>query len=226
MKNNILNIKKELIKNIKEIKSIWIINEDIYILIPDSIKKEKKEIIQKIKKITKDIKINVLEIDELFREITDYNKKLLIDIRDGDLLYDKLGFIKSIKINIREGNIVGTKESLFRKFVNIEKNLKEIEQIKREIISNLYTSAIEASQAMMLASGLDITTQKKVPIRLKKLYKREIIDKESLNLIKEIIKAYKNFEYIKSKIPSPEILDNYIKKMDNFLIKTRNAIYK
>ncbi len=228
IKNNLNKIKERLIHEFKEIKSIWIIKEEFYILISDLNKKEKKEFNKKIKKFSEKyyVKIYPIEIADLFRNIAEYNKKILINIRDSKLLYDKVGFIKVIKINIKEGNLVGTKEFLLKRFMNIDKNFREINSKKSAIFTNIYSSVIEASQAILFAFGYDGIKEKRIINNLKKLHKKEIINKEELDFVKNTIKAYKKYEHGEKPLPSPQEFNKLINESNEFIKKARNMVYK
>ncbi len=228
MKNKLKNLKDKLVKDIKEVKSIWEFNGKFFILTSELDNTQKRIFIKKINEFSQknNIKLHSMQIPELFKEVMEYNKDILINIKDSNLIYDGLGLIKTIKINIEKGNLFGTKEFFFRRFVNINKKFKQISSRKLDIFTNIYTAVIEASQAILFLSQYNYTTHKKVVDKLKNLNKKGVINKEDVKFVQEVIKTYKDYEHEKISMPDSERLDYFTRKSEDFIRRAKNMIYK
>lgn len=152
-------------------------------------------------------KVRIGSMEDLIKEISNHNTRVLISIREGVIVYDPFKFLKSLKINIERGMMIGTKEVILKKFMLIKDYLKGIDNIKRDIFDNIYTSTIEASQTALILEGHAILVPRLIPDMLKKKIRGRKMERTYINYASEIIKMYKNYEHKKTGLPDGKKLD-------------------
>lgn len=174
---------------------------------------EKKHyyVVENKKKIKKTKNKIILTSEELIKKIVEHDKELLRSIRDGKIKKDKLKIIYSIRRNIKKGDIIGTKEAIIKKFIKIKTLLDSLNKINYQILDNIYMSAIESSQTLLIVNGVKSLTPRLMPKNLRSLDKK-IRDNIHINYIEEIIKTFKDFEHKEIKMPSPKKLDDLREK--------------
>ena len=205
----------------KMIKASWIHKDMLYVICVN------KQIIYLTKYFseTYDIpheKVRVGSMEDLIKEISNHNTRVLISIREGKIIYDPFKFLKSLKINIEKGMMIGTKEVILKKFLLIKDYLKEIENLKRDIFDNIYTSTIEASQTALILGGHSVLIPRLIPEILKKRIGGRKMERTYIGYASEIIKMYKAYEHKKIDLPNG-------KKLDDLTIKAmlfREAVKK
>ncbi|MEM4331027.1 MAG: hypothetical protein QW273_03410 [Candidatus Pacearchaeota archaeon] len=133
-------------------------------------------------------------LEEFFKKISLYDPSFLISIRDGDIIVDKLKLVISVKESLKAGYLFGTKESLLLKLEKIETSLKDCQVIKIEVLSNIYNSLVEISQAFFLSKGHNMPAPKMIPEYLRKYFKKEGMDDKTIDYCENIIKYYKAVE--------------------------------
>ncbi|MEM7819343.1 MAG: hypothetical protein QXD48_00760 [Candidatus Aenigmatarchaeota archaeon] len=206
-----MNLPKEIEKFVK---ASWIFSNVIYLIIID--KKYEKHIKEKMKNYN----LIIIQTEDFFKSIMEYDTKLLISIRDGKILFDPFGVVGVIKRSVKKGIIAGTKESLFRKFMIIHRYLNEIENIKYHVFNNIYMSVVECGQAALIARGYPISIPRDIPKHMKKYFLGNGLEKTHITYCEEIIKLYKKFEHGKTHLPNGRKLDELAKKAEIF----RNAV--
>jgi hypothetical protein len=166
-------------------------------------------------------KVRVGSMEDLIKEITNHNTRILISIREGKIIYDPFKLLKSLKINIEKGLMTGTKEVILRKFMLIKDYLREIENIKRELLDNIYTSTIEAAQTALILENKLTLVPRLIPKVLKKISGKRL-EKTYIMYAAEIIHTFKLYEHKKIHIPDGKRLDDLAKKSEIF----REAVKK
>jgi len=225
----------EIIKKFgKNVKAVWLIpyqKEILIVILIDDLGKKEKD----VKKLIEDIKIFVLKLEEkLERELnipistdvillTQYYEKLLenridvfIEIKQAISLYDT-GFFMPIKILVERGEIKGTKESMIKLIEEVRKNLSDVDYLKIEILSDIYSAVIDAAEAALFSKGVSFFVPKELPKLLEKHFlKEKKISKQVLDIFNRIYSLYKAYEHKKIKIEGKE-LDELIKQADFFV---------
>jgi len=164
------------------------------------IRDEKKEVKDK----------EVISMEDFIKNVVEHDRKFLISIRDGEIIKDPVSILRNTKENIERGELIGTKEAILKKFLVVREHLNEIEKIKAKILDNVYSSTIEACQALLTLHGCIILTPRLIPDYLKKL-PGKIRRKISISDVSEIIKTYKDYEHEKE-FPSGKKLDKLMMK--------------
>ncbi|MFH1173860.1 MAG: hypothetical protein V1725_01875 [archaeon] len=160
--------------------------------------------------------------EAFFTAVMDYERQVFLSIRDGDIVQDNLNLLKLLRKNIKNGVVLGTKEMLFRKLMNIRESMREVERIKKEFFDNIYTSCLEAAQAALLLKGKTILVPRKVPDLLEKEYANQGLERTSIVNCRTIIETFKKVEHGKTTLPKGKELDELAKKCALF----REAVRK
>jgi len=174
------------------VTALWIHEGVLYILASDKVMHQE---ISRLQSRYKAQKAKVLLTEEFFRDVMEYNTKLLVSIRDGRILHDSLDIVKVIGINIKKGLMAGTKEMLLRKFMLIRKEIKEIESVKSQVFENVYTSCLESAQAALIMKGRAILTPRIVPELLRVFLLGKGLERTHIKYCDEIIWTYKSLEH-------------------------------
>ena len=174
------------------VTALWIHESVLYILASDKVMHQE---ISRLQSRYKAQKAKVLLTEEFFRDVMEYNTKLLVSIRDGRILHDSLDIVKVIGINIKKGLMAGTKEMLLRKFMLIRREMKEIEETKVQVFENVYVSCLEAAQAALISRGKAILVPRKVPELLAANLMGKGLERTHMAYCEEIIETYKAVEH-------------------------------
>jgi hypothetical protein len=124
--------------------------------------------------------------------------------------------VKVIGINIKKGLMAGTKEMLLRKFMSIQREIKEIESIKSQVFENVYTSCLESAQAALIMKGKAILTPRIVPELLKVFLLGKGLERTHIKYCDEIIWTYKSLEHKKIPPLTGEEIDKLARKGELF----------
>jgi len=195
------------------IKALWLHEGTLHILASDRVSHHE---ISRLQARFKCQKAKVLLMEEFFRDVMEYNTKLLVSIRDGKILYDGLDVVKVIGINIRKGLMAGTKEMLLRKFMNIRKEISEIESVKSQVFENVYTSCLESAQAALIMKGRAILVPRIVPELLRVFLLDKGLERTHIKYCEEIIWTYKSLERKKIAPLTGEDIDSLSRKAELF----------
>jgi hypothetical protein len=180
--------------HLKGVKALWIHEGILYIL--SSEKVPSKEI-SRLQTRHKAGHAKVLLTEQFLKDVMEYNTKLLVSIRDGKILFDGLDMVKVIGLNIQKGMMAGTKEMLLRKFMSIQKEIKEVERTKERAFENVYVGCLEAAQAALLMKGRVILIPKAVPQLLRMFLLGKGLESTHIKYCEEIIWTYKALEHKK-----------------------------
>ena len=215
-------IKIKLTPNLKNlIKAMWVHEGMLYIMCLSKYIVKLTKYFSQTYKLPED-KVRVGIEEDLIKEISEHNTRVLISIRDGKIIYDPYKLIISIRININKGLMTGTKEAILRKFLLIKDYIKEIEGIKAEVFDNIYTSTIEAAQTALIINGHVILIPRLIPEMLKKYLLGKGLEKTHIEYASEIIKTFKDYEHRTIPLPSGKELDDLARKAELF----REAVKK
>lgn len=195
------------------IKALWLHEGVLHILAADRIPHQE---ITRLQARYRCQKAKILLTEEFFREVMEYNTKLLVSIRDGRLLHDSMGMVKVVEINIRKGLMAGTKEMLLRKFMNIKKEIGEIESVKAQVFDNVYTSCLESAQAALIMKGRAILVPRIVPELLRVFLLDNGLERTHIKYCEEIIWTYKSLERKKIAPLTGEDIDSLSRKAELF----------
>ena len=150
---------------------------------------------------------------ELIDEIISHNRILLLSIKEGKIKKDSLHLLKSTRINLQKGELVGTKETILNKFHKITFHFEKIKEINYKVLDNLYMSIVESSQSLFILNDFGAVSPKNLPKKLKELVKKT---NKNLNIrfAKQIINVFKDYEHSKRGLPKGRELDKLILKAD------------
>lgn len=194
-------------------KALWLHQDTLHILASDRVFHQE---ITRLQKRFKASQTRVILMEEFFRDIMEYNTKLLVSIRDGKILFDSLDMVKVIGINIRKGLMAGTREMLLRKFMAIQREIKEIESVKNQVFENVYISCLESAQAALIMKGRFILAPRIVPELLKVFLLGKGLERTHIKYCDEIIWTYKSLEHKKIPPLTGEEIDKFTKKAELF----------
>jgi uncharacterized protein (UPF0332 family) len=216
----------------KDVKAIWLVpyqKESLLVILLNNLGKSDKE----IKELVENIKIFALKLEEKMEGkekmsvdvvlLTHYYEKLLenrldifAEIKQAVMLYDT-GFFMPIKILVEKGEIRGTKEAMIKLIEEVRKNLNEVDYLKIEILSDIYSAVVDAAEAALFSKGVSFFIPKELPGLLKKHFlKEKRITKQTLDIFLTIYNLYKEYEHKKIKINGAE-LDKLIQQADFFV---------
>ncbi len=197
----------------QNIKALWMHENVLHILTSEKVSHQDITILQKRHKAGQ---VKVLLIEQFLKEVMEYNTKLLVSIRDGRVIFDRLDMVKVIGLNIQKGLMAGTKEMLLKKFMSIQKELKEMESSKSQAFENIYISCLEAAQAALLSKGRVILIPKMVPEMLRVFLLGKGLERTQIKYCEEIIWTYKALEHKKIQPLTGKEIDKLAKKTELF----------
>jgi len=220
------------------IRSVWLIsdvseNEIIIGMIVDDTKAREADIKElelfavKLSDITEQ-KYNK-KVYFIFELLTDYFEKIMqnradifSELKSSIVLYDPTGFLRPIQKLVAEGNILGTKESIIRLIISVKKHLRNIEDIKVEVLGKLYESVIDSIEAVLIAKGLEALTPKQAITQLEKFSKKRILSQRYVDYYKQIYSYYKDYEHGNIKSIDGKKLDSMITMADKFIDRMKD----
>lgn len=184
----------------------------------DKNKKIKRKI--KIKTKIKTKKLKQFTATEFFKQILEHDAKILIAIRDGTIVYDPSKLITCLRANIKQGTVIGTRETIIHKLLNIRKLLRDISTLKTQALDNTYMANVEAAQAALVMKGINVTVPNKLPSHMLRHKKLSNYSK-TLN---EIVKTYKSLEHGKLKYVKGKKLDDLIWNTRTFISAVKQVL--
>jgi len=229
IKESLQNFIQQVVRKFgKEIKAMWAVihqREILLVILVNDIGKERS----KIERLIEKIKLYALKLEEKLKAeiktsistdvvlLTEYYEKLLenrldifAEVKQAIPLYDT-GFFIPIKILVERGEIKGTKESIVKLVDGIRKNLNEVDYLKVDILSDIYSSVIDAAEAALFSRGISFFVPKEIPGLLEKYFlKEKQITKNTLDIFNAIYRLWKDYEHEKIKIEG--------KKLDKLII--------
>jgi hypothetical protein len=218
-KKKAVSLKKFKIKLNPYLKSIvkaaWIHNEMLYVVCLNKYVSALTKNFSQTYKIPEE-KVRVGTIEDLIKEITSHNTRVLISVRDGEIIYDPFKLLRSLQINIQKGLMTGTKEAILRKFMLIKDYIKEIESIKSRVFDNIYTSTLEAAQTALLLKGHAVLVPRLIPDAVARYLRGHGLERTHADYVIEIIKTFKAYEHNKIQLPAGKRLDDLAKKSEIF----------
>lgn len=219
---SIENIKIKLTPQMKNIiKAIWIHENMLYVICKGkNVVRLTKHFSQKYNIPAERVRVGVFY--DLIKEISERNTRVLKSVRDGKIIYDPFKFIISLKQNIQRGLMTGTKEAILRKFLTIRENIRDIENVKIQVLDNTYTSLVESAQAALIMKDQKILIPRLIPDLLRKHLQGKGLEKTEINYAEEIIKTFKDYEHRKISVVSGKKLDDFRNKLMLF----REAVKK
>ncbi len=158
-------------------------------------------------------------IKEFLTRILEHDSNLLIAIRDGILVYDASKMLSALKANLKQGLILGTKETLIHKVLHIRRLLRDIESLKIKALDNVYMAVVESCQAALVMKNVPVTIPKHLADQLSKHDLLRFYAKK----VKNIVNAYKHCEHTGSNIAG-KTLDKLMQDAKVFLQAVREVI--
>lgn len=179
-------MKKEILKEILDANVIahWSYSSKNYYILNRKNNETKKDKVEK----------EEILLEDFFKRVSLYELPLLISIREGEIKFDKLKLVTSIKEGLKRGILFGTKESLLLKLEKVEEDIEKCQHIKIRVLSNIYNSLIDITQAFFIKKGYPMPHPKAIVEYLKKYCKEDKIEQKIINYCKNIIEYYKAFE--------------------------------
>jgi len=229
---------KEFVEKVKakEIKAIWMIKHEkeyLMILLVDDFKAKGKKIKEiKVKalklanKILKEHNIvlhpEIVFVSDFYNKIIQNKIDIFLEIKKAVCLYDT-GFFMPIKALLNKGEIKGTKEALFKLVLEVRKNMKEIKEIKLDVLSALYSAVIDAAESALMTKGIGFFIPREIPKLLEKeFFRKKLISKKTLRAFQAIYDTYKAYEHGKISEINGKELDRLIKKADSFITEMQD----
>jgi len=160
-------------------------------------------------------KVRVGTMEDLIKEVIENNTRVLVSIRDGRIIYDPLGLLSSLRINIKAGLMTGTKEAIVKKLLLIKDYVRQIECVKAVVFDNIFTSTVEAAQTAFLLKGGLTLIPRLIPDQLKVLQHKGL-DKTHVGYASEIVRMYKDYEHKRIPLPIGKKLDDLSRKAEYF----------
>ncbi|MEM2478968.1 MAG: hypothetical protein QXJ92_02120 [Candidatus Pacearchaeota archaeon] len=185
------------------------------------IAKIKKDIVKIDSKIATELGIsihcNVALLREYFEKIMENRIDIFFEIKRAIPLYDPSGFFVPMKSLVEKGEIKGTKEALFKLITEVRVIMRDIERIKVNALSDIYSAVIDAAEGALMARGISFFVPKELPELLDRVFlKEKKIGKKTIEIFKRIYSAYKDYEHEEKMISGKE-LDGLLKAADFFI---------
>lgn len=243
IENNI-GLKKfveEITKKYKEIKAIWVLNVEkewlVSLLIDDLkidediLKKIKNKVLDTINKIKEEYNLTlhaeIIKLTDYYDAILKNKIDIFAEIKESLCLYDAGGFFKPIKVLVEKGEIKGTKEAIFKLILEVRRDMRELRNIKLDVLSNLYNAIIDAAEAALMLRGISLFVPKEIPKLLEKEFlRKKLISKKTLEAFKDVYNTYKSYEYGEIEEIDGGKLDELIKKTDIFISEMQDLMKK
>ncbi len=195
----------------KHIRSILLRSDSITLVVSD----KKSEIFGYSKNLP--LHSEVILAKDYFKEVLAGSKETYSAIRESAIIYDPEHMIDPIQEMIKKGEIIGTHESLLRKFVAISDHFRKIDLVKYRVLDNIYRSTLDLSQALLMEKHNIFSTQRDTIKYLDKyLVKKGKLERKYLNIAKGIIILFKDIEHKKTGMISGKELDRLQKNAEIF----------
>lgn len=195
----------------KHINSILLRSDSITIIVSG----KKSEILDYSKSLP--LHAGVILARDYFKEVLAGSKETYSTIRDSEIIYDPEHMLDPIQEMIKKGEIVGTHESLLRKFIAISEHFRRIDLVKYRVLDNIYRSTLDLSQALLMEKHNIFSTQRDTIKYLDKyLVKKGKLEKKYLSIANEIITTFKDVEHKKRDVVSGKELDKLQKNAELF----------
>lgn len=164
------------------------------------------------------IQVGFSLISEYFESIMMNKVDVFSEINASEALYDPTGFFLPLQELVKMGKIHGTKENLLHLIMKVKERVKRIADYKLEILSSVYAAVIDAGQAPLIAGNFSVPVQKEVASELERNFvKRKMLDIRYVEIYREIVSYFKNYEYGNIKEINAEYLDILLKKARLFI---------
>jgi hypothetical protein len=145
--------------------------------------------------------LNIYDFEHFWSSIKKYSPILMFQIRIGMCIYDPTGLFSSIKKLLGKGKFPGTEE-----FANVLSKviIHQLEYVDNYyasgVLSEIFNSAINASQAPLALIGEKIPKPKEIAFSLKENFvKRRMLEKKYSMYVERIVNYFKAFEHEKIK---------------------------
>jgi len=197
------------------IKIIWVLppikdeNEyNLYLLVDDVNRVSKEfgaELDRIIDKISKKehikISLNIYDFEYFWSSIKKYSPMFMFQIRIGICIYDPTGLFSSVKKLLNKGKFPGTEEFAYVLTKVIIHQLEYVEyHYASEVLNEIFSSVINASQASLALIGEKIPKPKEVAFALKENFvKRGLLERKYPIYVNQIVSYFKAFEHDKFK---------------------------
>lgn len=234
-------VREILEKYKKEIKAIWGFNlerEWVINLLVDDLKINEEKIDEiKVYALKLDEKIEkkhgvtlhtkLLKVTRYYDYLIENRIDIFLEIKKSVCFYDPSGFFNPIKILIEKGEIKGTKEAIYRLITQVKKNMKELREIKLDVLGKIYSSVIDAAEAALIVKGVSFFIPNEIPKALEREFLgKKLISKKTFNAFEDIYNTYKAYEHGEIEEIDGKKLDELIKKADLFITEMQDLVSK
>jgi len=175
----------------------------------------------------KELHPQVYTLTEFWLAMSESNPVIITFLRDGIPLYDRGMFI-AWKQLLLKGIIKPSQEAANKYIIAAENTLKEARNKLKNMINNLIVedlavAMVTSAQAVIMDYGLLPGDPKETPEMLKKLFvDRGILNMEYVNILSEVWKMRKDFEYGKVSEYKYEDLMKVFEKAEKFISEMKN----
>jgi len=175
----------------------------------------------------KELHPQVYTLTEFWLAMSESNPIIITFLRDGIPLYDRGMFI-AWKQLLLKGIIKPSQEAANKYIIAAENALKEARNKLKNMINNLIiedlaVAMVTSAQAVIMDYGLLPGDPKETPEMLKKLFvDRGILNMEYVNILSEVWKMRKDFEYGKVSEYKYEDLMRVFEKAEKFISEMKN----
>ncbi len=178
--------------------------------------------------ISKKIHPQAYLLTEFWEYVREGNPVLFnLILRDGIILFDT-GFILPMQMLMRMGRIKPSKEAV-DKLIQSSNDLIRLteETMTHKLAYNLGLAAVSATQALMVEMGYRPPVPKEAAEFIEKYaVPQKILTKEDANIVKGIVKIFKDIEHKEKKQFTGKEYDEWIERIKEFVKKAEKQLKK
>jgi uncharacterized protein (UPF0332 family)/predicted nucleotidyltransferase len=175
------------------------------------------------------VKKNLLNVQpylltDFWESVKDSHPVMFTFIRDGVPLYDRGTFLPW-KALLRKGKLKPSPEAIDMFMSMGDNTVKRAKKALLDIvIHDIYWSVLTPSQALLMLYGNPPPTPKQVVGDMTKVFyeKEKLLEKKYINILKEIVQIYKDFEHEKVKEVKGALVDKLVKNTEEYLKRLKD----
>ena len=101
---------------------------------------------------------------------------------------------------------------------SVKEHFSNIHSLKLQVLDEIYTAAVDASQAALLAANYSIPVQKHAARHIRKAFvEKNLLERRYADWLEEIVSTFKGFEHGMIKDISGEKIDDLVVKGTSFI---------
>ncbi len=169
------------------------------------------------------LSVQVYLLTEFWESVKDANPVMFTFIRDGVPIYDK-GTFMPWKALLKMGKLKPSPESIDMFMSMGDSTIKRAKRSLLDIaISDIYWGVATPSQALLMLNGSPPPAPKHLISEMEKIFveKEKLLTKKDINILKEIVKLYKDYEHDKVKEIKGSKIDKLILGTEEYLKKLK-----